>query len=62
MDHIVRIFTKYYVIIVLPMHSFQLVFSGKVYAKQEQPGYKKGATPIRSYNGYKRPKTLRPRS
>ena len=28
-------------------------FSGKVYAKQKQPGCKKSARPIRSHNGYK---------
>ena len=27
-------------------------------AKQKQPGCKKSARPIRSHNGYKRPKTL----
>ena len=27
-------------------------------AQQKQPGCKKGARPIRSHNGYKRPKTL----
>ena len=31
---------------------------GKIIAKQKQPGCKKGARPIRSHNGYKRPKTL----
>ena len=28
------------------------------YAKQKQPGCKKSARPIRSHNGYKRPKSL----
>ena len=28
------------------------------HAKQKQPGCKKSARPIRSHNGYKRPKTL----
>ena len=29
-----------------------------MYAKQKQPGCKKSARPIRSHNGYKRPKSL----
>ena len=29
-----------------------------LYAEQKQPGCKKSARPIRSHNGYKRPKTL----
>ena len=32
--------------------------SSKFYAKQKQPGCKKSARPIRSHNGYKRPKSL----
>ena len=33
-------------------------FACKTNAKQKQPGCKKSARPIRSHNGYKRPKPL----
>ena len=32
--------------------------TGNINAKQKQPGCKKSARPIRSHNGYKRPKSL----
>ena len=32
--------------------------TSKYNAKQKQPGCKKSARPIRSHNGYKRPKSL----
>ena len=35
-----------------------LSLSVTIQAKQKQPGCKKSARPIRSHNGYKRPKTL----
>ena len=35
-----------------------VVFSVSYHAKQKQPGCKKSARPIRSHNGYKRPKSL----
>ena len=37
------------------MHACMYVY---MYAKQKQPGCKKSARPIRSHNGYKRPKSL----